>query len=1300
MGRIKSKASVSATKDITRIFEDEEDDGDTEENYRTGDREFSGKNADIDDQDDMDDFITDDEASEEESSGSSKLSGGGPKAVEKKKPVDYLSSKLSLISESKWRDINYLFGNGSDYSWAMTANNSGDIGVKSSSIQAVETERPANEVKLDDVYDTREIEMNMLTEQDGIIRSKDIPERFQCQDVCIDSNKRIDYQLIVRFVYSKLLDDHNEIHRLGKIPYADLASSISKVLKYIHVSAFEIPYIYYYRRDYLHPNLTMDDLWKIYDLDVKYSFFDRRKSNLRSLYDKMISDASIKPDPLFEEFFAASETEDHIEDLSAYLNFNYYKEISEIDEKSRVSFKRIHRLPQHELAKRAGIDGLAKLFNIDIYGIGFAFTQNIDSDYPISHHKIPGECAKEYVCSDFPTVDDALAGARKILMHAFGSHPKLRAFVRGFAPSKASVTVNLTPKGVHDIDSVHPYYSFKYITSKKLNRFVDGQFAQMVSAENEGLLTIMIDIGDKDTLVKNLKDRIQSGSKSDLDISWDEQRALVAEGTFEDILFPEMRRFVRKKLLSEANSWIIKQCEKSLEEKINMAPYGRDGDEGTTRAPRVLAASWGDGGADDPTYFVGLKKTGGLHDSKIVYRFRQVAANPNSPEAQELLEFIKSHNPSVIAMAGFRPNLKTQFCSYIIELIRVWKETGKLEKAIPAFIINDEIPRIYMNSKISSIEFPGNTHHPMMKYCVSLGRYVQDPLVETSRLFNRDNDITSLSLSALQNLVSAHALLQSYERVFVNIASMCGVDINNAVKHGHASSVLQFIPGLGTRKAQALLSKLKLNGLLKSRTDLIRRKLCGANIFMNCAAFIRIRPRHFKNDLDGKLDVLDDTRIHPEDYDLARKMAADALDIDESILDYEENQSQHVKELMESRNIEKLSQLALDEFAIELEKRINEKKKLILHDIVNELLHPFREKRPPFRPATQEQIFVMVTNETPEAIYEGLIIPAQITSVGERMLKCKLDCGIDCILHARNTKSMGIPLTEVFAEHQTILCKIIKLDIDRLQAELSLRDLDTLKADNRVPVDESFDVSRQVKDLITMESSHGAGHEHKQKRSINHPLFQNLDQSEAFSFLFSKPQGSIVIYPSRENDIFYISCKIAHISFLTIRMEITTKLNADRSTGTIFTINGKGYSEIDQIIAEHVDPLVRRIFHIYRHPKFKNISYNEMFNFLESQCSMTNRSCYGFIPDNKSPENILLVYRHPMNKIRSDIITAVPEGYTFRKRNFGTIDEMVRFFKENETTKSRDHRRQHDSHFPKDYRGNTAGYTVRVDTAM
>jgi transcription elongation factor SPT6 len=94
---------------------------------------------------------------------------------------------------------------------------------------------------------------------------------------------------------------------------------------------------------------------------------------------------------------------------------------------------------------------------------------------------------------------------------------------------------------------------------------------------------------------------------------------------------------------------------------------------------------------------------------------------------------------------------------------------------------------------------------------------------------------------------------------------------------------------------------------------------------MNCASFIRIREKDLARTVNTRIfDVLDDTRIHPEDYELARKMAADALDIDD--VQDDEDPSAHVKELMED-NPERVNLLLLDDYAKELAKTNNELKR-------------------------------------------------------------------------------------------------------------------------------------------------------------------------------------------------------------------------------------------------------------------------------------------------------------------------------------------------------------------------------------
>ena len=65
--------------------------------------------------------------------------------------------------------------------------------------------------------------------------------------------------------------------------------------------------------------------------------------------------------------------------------------------------------------------------------------------------------------------------------------------------------------------------------------------------------------------------------------------------------------------------------------------------------------------------------------------------------------------------------------------------------------------------------------------------------------------------------------------------------------------------------------------------------------------------------------MLDSTRIHPETYEWARKMAVDALEYDESAEDA--NPAEALEEILE--NPDKLKDLDLDAFAEELERQVS-----------------------------------------------------------------------------------------------------------------------------------------------------------------------------------------------------------------------------------------------------------------------------------------------------------------------------------------------------------------------------------------
>ena len=174
------------------------------------------------------------------------------------------------------------------------------------------------------------------------------------------------------------------------------------------------------------------------------------------------------------------------------------------------------------------------------------------------------------------------------------------------------------------------------------------------------------------------------------------------------------------------------------------------------------------------------------------------------------------------------------------------------------------------------------------------------------------------SLPLLQSLVPAEMLLPVLQIEIINQVNSVGVDVNRALDDERYAHMLQFVCGLGPRKGAALLKVAKsleqifrdstsLSQLLKrkgmmleNRSQLVTRCSMGPKVFLNCAGFIRIDSSAFADRYSLFLsfflsfltcayssaaqeyaEILDGSRIHPETYEWARKMAIDALEYDE-----------------------------------------------------------------------------------------------------------------------------------------------------------------------------------------------------------------------------------------------------------------------------------------------------------------------------------------------------------------------------------------------------------------------------------
>ncbi len=169
------------------------------------------------------------------------------------------------------------------------------------------------------------------------------------------------------------------------------------------------------------------------------------------------------------------------------------------------------------------------------------------------------------------------------------------------------------------------------------------------------------------------------------------------------------------------------------------------------------------------------------------------------------------------------------------------------------------------------------------KQAISLARWEQDPMTEVLNLWHpiiSENAALSLNLHQMQRAVPPAKLYEGLESIAVKCVNAVGIDLNLIVDHQHMHSLVQFVSGLGPRKAKMLIQKIRHNARkLRIRAELFSNHLLGQNVYMSASGFIRILQEDSgdkKSDLTG--DLLDQTRIHTESYNLAKKIAIDAIE--------------------------------------------------------------------------------------------------------------------------------------------------------------------------------------------------------------------------------------------------------------------------------------------------------------------------------------------------------------------------------------------------------------------------------------
>jgi transcription elongation factor SPT6 len=117
-----------------------------------------------------------------------------------------------------------------------------------------------------------------------------------------------------------------------------------------------------------------------------------------------------------------------------------------------------------------------------------------------------------------------------------------------------------------------------------------------------------------------------------------------------------------------------------------------------------------------------------------------------------------------------------------------------------------------------------------------------------SEITSQSSELLAVALHPMQAECAPHLLLAAAERALVESAAAAGVDLGACLLRPHLAAPLQFVPGLGPRKAQSLLRALRQQKVTSRRMLAAPRgdalpPLLGPCVFRNAAGFLRIGPR-------------------------------------------------------------------------------------------------------------------------------------------------------------------------------------------------------------------------------------------------------------------------------------------------------------------------------------------------------------------------------------------------------------------------------------------------------------------------
>ena len=484
--------------------------------------------------------------------------------------------------------------------------------------------------------------------------------------------------------------------------------------------------------------------------------------------------------------------------------------------------------------------------------------------------------AKSFLNDKVTSIEEAIEGAKYIIAEAISDNAEYRKYIRENIV-KFGIITSKAKKKAQELDQAKTYEMY-YDYSEAIKSIKPHRVLAINRGEKEGILSVNIDI-DFSYIINYLEKKVIKKSNTSEEIYVKE--AIL--DSYKRLIFPSVEREIRSELKETAEITAIDNFSKNVENLLLTPPM---------KGKTVLGY--------DPAFRTGCKlavldSTGKPLKIEVIYPTQP--HNKIEESKKIVLDLIDKYNIDVIAIGNGTASRESE--AFIADCIKESK------RKVEYIIVSEAGASVYSASKLAISEFPDLTVEK--RSAISIGRRLQDSLSELVKI-----DPKSIGVGLYQHDVTPKKLDESLNFVVTKVVNQVGVNVNTA-----SSSLLSYVSGMNKKSIDAILNERDLKGKFTSREEIKKLKGITPKVYEQAIGFIRIP--------DG-VNPLDKTSIHPESYEVAKKLL-------ESI-------GMNLNDIGTDKLKEKLDNIDIDKVCLDIKTD-----KYTLKDIIDDLEKPGRDLR-------------------------------------------------------------------------------------------------------------------------------------------------------------------------------------------------------------------------------------------------------------------------------------------------------------------------------------------------------------------